>query len=345
MLNFVVGTRPEGIKIRPVVAECKSRGIPHRVIHTGQHTTLFEQVGLVPDISLGVAPDTSSDLVDRLTGALWGHLDDWIVVQGDTSSAFAGARVGALKRVPVYHIEAGIRSGDLENPKPEEGYRRYIDSVATAGACATVGNQRNLDQYKPGGPNSDINCLFDPFPVTGNPGIDALYQRQQPVPWSLRCQSNVVVTLHRRESWGVAMREILQGIVGTTRYAVLFSHPNGEARRASEGLDLEVQPPTTPQNFSIELALAGAVVTDSGGVQEEAAALGIPCVVARDVTDRPESVDSNQAIVAGRTSEGIRTALERALSGELSRKPSTVFGDGQAAARIVDHLEKCLGPA
>jgi UDP-N-acetylglucosamine 2-epimerase (non-hydrolysing) len=367
MLIFVVGTRPEAIKIGPVVAECKKRGVLHEIWHTGQHQALFQQTGLVPDRHLGFEVTGEvwaavQGLSRRLRMEIGERKPDIVVVQGDTTSAAAGANAAFTQSVPVYHIEAGVRSGDSENPYPEEQFRMGIDGRATWGACATDANRANIFEGYHAKPITN-------FPVTGNPGIDALYQMQTPLkPWKRLPQ--IVVTLHRRESFGGALDGMIAGIQAAAAQwpDLMFfwpRHPNPEVTAALERAGFRdespsafrfggttsadhpagnicVAPPSARPAFLWHLSRSQAVVTDSGGVQEEAAALGIPCVVARDVTDRPESVDSNQAIVAGRTSEGIRTALERALSGELSREPSTVFGDGLAATRIVDHFERIL---
>jgi UDP-N-acetylglucosamine 2-epimerase (non-hydrolysing) len=191
----------------------------------------------------------------------------------------------------------------------------------------------------------------------GNPGIDALYQNVQPVPVELR-EKRVMVTLHRRESGGPPMDAIVKGLAAAAfelpDSEILWpGHPNGLALDGASKIlwptSVHLVPPMEPLTFQLLLASSQAVLTDSGGVQEEAAALGIPCVVARDVTDRPESVASGHALLAGRTAEGVRDALLKAINGwsepfssyEDSRMPTSPFlgfGDGHASERIADLL-------
>lgn len=344
MLTFVVGTRPEAIKVAPVVKACQAIGLETTVIHTGQHTDLLLGTGLTPDLSLPHYPPT--DLGpdgDRMRDALRPHLGYLTVVQGDTLSAYAGtAAVITSEGKFLYHIEAGVRSGDLQNPRPEEGYRQFIDEWAHAGCCATEANQRNLNPNR-----RDLSW----FPVTGNPGIDALYAIQQPIPVEQR-KPHVLVTLHRRESWGEPLNRMALAIRDLARQHDVFTflwpaHPSIPVQDAVLPLRLDlpmtmrILAPLPHQELLKRLARCTAVITDSGGIQEEAAALGIPCVVCREVTDRPESVATNQAVVVGRDPDRIMQGFERALT-ELSREPSECFGDGKSAPRIAAHLASLL---
>lgn len=348
MLVAVLGTRPEAIKLGPVIEALRARNLPVFVLSTGQHTDLLAQTHLPIDQTLDIPHESSPVLYGQAVAtALRQHLSKdvtvGVIVQGDTASAWGGARGARIAELPLIHIEAGIRSGDITNPRPEEEFRIDIDRWAHWHFCATEGNKRNIVRKR---------FIRAPMPgdhlhVTGNPGIDALYKNVTPVPVGQRGKT-VLVTLHRRESWGEPMTQIVQGInaVAKQRKDLQFivpCHPNGEVEKAAKGTALFLTDPMPPEGFQHLLARAQAVITDSGGVQEEAAALGIPCVVARDVTDRPESVETRQAHLAGRTALGVQQGIEWALvpSTRVLREchtPSTVFGDGHAADRIADIL-------
>lgn len=355
MLVAVVGTRPEAIKLGPVIRALRARGLSVTVLGTGQHTGLLAQTHLPLDHDLAL-PNTGDPLAfgDSVATAL----EQWlyenatigVIVQGDTASAWGGARGGLAARVPIIHVEAGIRSGDLANPYPEEGFRRYIDFAADWHFCATEDNLTNLTWTRGGSLWSGDDGKSDRMFVVGNPGIDALYENV--TPQTVR-EKRVMVTLHRRESFGEPLGRTLAGLSEAAgafpdREFLWPVHPNPSMTEAATEFN------TTPLRrrnvhtvFALEpgefqrlLAGSEAVLTDSGGVQEEAAALGVPCVVARDKTDRPESVASGHAILAGRTSEGVRKALTLALSGSMPITPFTGFGDGKASERIADILSR-----
>lgn len=246
---------------------------------------------------------------------------------------------------PLIHLEAGVRSGNLEHPAPEEAYRREIDWNASHCFCATEDNLWNLMAER-----FSVQAW-----VTGNTGVDACLERQRPVALHDR-HATVLVTLHRRESRGEPMFAIAHGLLDLAgdlpeiQFHVPL-HPNNLFRDALSDVfcsipkprNLVVGPPLAYGTFLNKLAHCQAVLTDSGGVQEDAATLGIPCAVAREVTDRPESVASGHALVVGRTSSGVEEGLRRILDGLLRTDPSTVFGDGTASTKIADHLCAILG--
>lgn len=348
MLQFVVGTRPEAIKIGPLVAECKRRGVSREILHTGQHTDLLVGTGLEPDTFLPALPPvpdglspleaqrwTQAQLRDRLRDRLHGV----VVVQGDTVSATTAAGLAHEMGLPLAHVEAGVRTYQ-EDPWPEEGYRVQIDRWADVGFCATDWNLANVRAE---------GCRGH-FTVTGNPGVDAL--RGFGLLPGLTPSHSVVVTLHRRESFGEPMRAMAAVIAeaATTWTDLVFTvvtHPNGEVGRAFAALpsrpaNLRLRPAMERVPFNHQLANAKAVITDSGGVQEDAATLGIPCVVARDHTDRPESIASGHAILGTRDPAILGAAITHALTGHLRTDPSDCFGDGQAAPQIVDGLTALL---
>ena len=260
-------------------------------------------------------------------------------------SARAAACAGSMAGLPVIHIEAGVRSGDLKNPWPEEEARVTIDQLASWHFCATEANAANLA--------ADLVQRAGGYPhvhVVGNPGIDALYENVTPQTVRLR---RVLVTLHRRESFGEPFKAIVSGLLEAARLLpewefVLFTHPNNQSWRALSAHatwspNLLASAPADPPDFQRLLARSRAVLTDSGGVQEEAAALGIPCVIARDLTDRPESVASGHAILAGRTSEGVRDGLIKAVRNGLNSTPFLGFGRGDASQQIAEILAAHFG--
>lgn len=337
-LAVIYGTRPEAVKLSPLIPL-----LDHpTLVRTGQHTDLADGL-LSPTISLHLPSDNDPLRYAHLIGValervLKRERPDAVVVQGDTASAYAGALAAEFLNIPVAHVEAGLRTGNLDDPWPEESFRVAIDRVAKWCFCPTEDNARNLDLE----PQEVARETY----VTGNTGIDALYAHTQPIHAPYVTHPRVMVTLHRRESFGQPLLHIVHGLFHTAlRYPgvefVWPQHPNPEIHKALPPeipRNVHLSDALPPLNFARMLASSRAVLTDSGGVQEEAAALGVPCIVARDVTDRPESVQEGLAIVAGRTSEGIQASLTKALTYQLRAVPSECFGDGKAAQRIAQVL-------
>lgn len=332
----------------PVVAELRRRGESPTIIATGQHTDLLRGTpfddGMAPNVNLGLAgsndPFGYAAICEGALRAKWVRdKPELVIVQGDTASAYAGALAALNLKIPMAHIEAGIRSGDPDDPFPEEAFRIWIDDHATSWCCATASNWRNLEAQL----GKDEIWATGKTLITGNPGIDALYSHTKPVEQSQK-GNWVLITLHRRESFGEPLQAIVSGLVAAAeRYPdIEFCwpvHPNPKVQEALPAVkpdNLGIGPPMSTVFFAQMLSKAQAVISDSGGVQEEAAALGIPCVVAREKTDRPESVELGMAEVVGRTERGILDGLQWALGSRLW--PSECFGDGHASPRIVDHL-------
>ena len=340
MLTFIAGTRPEFIKIRPVILECVKRKIAFQVICTGQHTDLLSGTGVRPTLNLHEASHNDpAEYVQRVYKRLkaqdtvrWGA----ILVQGDTASALAGARFGYESGITVGHIEAGLRSHDLNDPFPEEGFRTQIDRLSTYHFCPTEGNLLNL--YLEGfGLGSEKRW------VTGNTIVDALrlmrVRRDR--------KDFLLVTLHRRESFGEPLRMILRGLKAfATKFpdkAILFPvHPNPEVGKALQDvpmpLNVLLRNPAPHRDFLLTLGMAGGVLTDSGGVVEEAVTLGVPLVCVRNVTERPEAFPPGSLMMPSQCEERLCEALEVSL--ETNPEPSDVFGDGFASAKILDQLSR-----
>lgn len=357
---IILGTRPEAVKIRPVLRELSKRGHPFTVVCTGQHTNLFDQTGFAaefPLTALGVAnlgePMAFAEaVVERLRLWAYDKPEHVVLVQGDTSSAYAGGLFAKGLGWPLVHLEAGLRTHDRDDPWPEEMFREYLDKWAQLRLAPTPTALHNLHNEQ----------LVQGSLLIGNTVVDALADLDvRFVPYPVRPKV-VIITLHRRESWGEPMERILNGIrqialETENRHGYVFRWPAHPAKAVQELADqmrawsikhkqacnLRIEPPLEYPRFVRTLAYARAVITDSGGVVEEAATLGVPCVIARDKSERMEAVASGQAIMGGREAGTVAYALREALAGKLVAKPSHIFGDGTAASQAVDAMEAMYG--
>jgi UDP-N-acetylglucosamine 2-epimerase (non-hydrolysing) len=355
----LVGTRPEAVKLAPVVHEARRReDVDVRIVGSGQHSwEMLEVLGhfdLELDDEVAAYADGQS-LADITTAALSGFAQemaawppDVVVVQGDTSTAFAGALAAFYAQLPLAHVEAGLRTHSRREPFPEEMNRRLIDSLATFLFPPTPVAALNLA----------LEGHVDEVFLTGNTIVDALralLARGRPAVdgaaatyFDPRWEGRVLVTAHRRENWGTPMDEIARALarVGERFPGHLFLlplHPNPIVRRSfSEVLlpsNLVVVDPLPYAQFIALLEGADFLVTDSGGALEEATALGRPTLILRNRTERPEAVAVGAATVVGVEQAGIETAVTDAvLNGAEHAPPLEVFGDGQASRRTVDWL-------
>lgn len=357
----VVGTRPEGIKLAPVVRALQARGeLEVRVALTGQHTDLIDQVlavfALQADWELGIMRE-GQDLYDVAHGCLDGLRDvyrgwrpDMVLVQGDTATVFFGALAGYFERVVVGHVEAGLRSGDKWRPFPEEGFRRLTGVLADHHFAPTRQAAANLRAE--GVPEARIH-------VTGNTVVDALetiaaqpHRVREPLLARALATGRrlVLVTAHRRESFGAPLREAfgaLRRIADEHPDVVLFYpvHPNpnvrGPAGEVLGGHDrIVLAPPVDYLDLLYALRSATLAITDSGGIQEEAPSFGVPTLVLREVTERPEGVAAGVAELVGTDGERIVSAAGRLLrDGTLRSRLAALpnpYGDGRAGERIAD---------
>jgi UDP-N-acetylglucosamine 2-epimerase (non-hydrolysing) len=360
------GTRPEIIKLTPVVRAIDSLTALRSVnVNSGQHTDLLQpflrQFGIRVDRDLGVMThaQTPSQVCARVLVALDAVLEaerpDLVLVQGDTSTALTGALAAFHRKVPVGHVEAGLRSGDSLNPFPEEMNRRLITRLATYHFAATKENRDNLLAE---------GVLGDNVFVTGNPVIDSLNQvlaekTQSPFLRRLlqgtRGMKRLVLTTHRRESFGEKMlgnlRVLRRFVARHPEVVLLFPvHPNPAVREAAQsvlsGQDrIELLEPLDYLDFVGLLASAWLIASDSGGVQEEAPTLGKPVLVLRETTERPEAVAAGATRLAG-TPELLESMLESACADdgwfrqvELLENP---FGNGDSGKRIAAILNRLL---
>jgi UDP-N-acetylglucosamine 2-epimerase (non-hydrolysing) len=323
MILVAVGTRPELLKMAPVVEEARGRGLPIHVHCTMQSPDLVDRAILPWDT------EGPQDCLDGVT---------LLVVQGDTRTAFRMALAAYEQGIPIFHVEAGVRTYDLGSPWPEEGYRQMISRIATYHACSTRRCLENLIR--------ENITTFTPRAmharVTGSPIVESVRRRSGTVPPKVDRAPHVMVTLHRRENKG-HFGEILEGIalVNGLGGVTWYSHPNGWAA-AENRTALIPLPPCPFDVFANELLASDVVVTDSGGVQEECNVLGVPCVVARTETDRPESLGAGGAILGGVNRDGIAVALREAITMDRMDIDATCFGDGSASGQICDWLEEIL---
>lgn len=363
---LVFGTRPEAIKLAPIYQELKRRNRPVQVIVTAQHRGLLDQMlavfEMTADVDLNIMQEgqTLAQITSRaLTGLqeTFARLrPDIVMVQGDTTTVLGGALAAFYERIPVAHVEAGLRTQDKLSPFPEEINRRLTDVISDVYFAATRRARHNL--LGEGVPPSAVY-------VTGNPVVDALrtvVERHPALPeqlgWIEALEGRLIlVTAHRRENLGVPFSRIcqaLQEIVERHRDVTVVwpLHPNPlVTKSAHELLDgverVVLTEPLDYLSFVPLMAHADLVITDSGGVQEEAPALGVPALVTRDTTERPEGIDAGVAKLVGTETEVIVAEADRVLSSPAEYTRMTEvgcpYGDGQAAARICDALDHFLG--
>lgn len=364
----VYGTRPEAIKMAPLISALQRNG-KFEVLPavTGQHREMLDEVNRIFSISPIVDLDVFAQgaalhevterILTQLTPVLRSRRPDAIVVQGDTTSAFAAALAAFYEKVPVIHLEAGLRTESIASPFPEEGNRRLITQIAQLHLVPTVSAKRNL--------------LFGgtaeaAIAVVGNTVIDALLatvQLGQPISNERIAtqlasgRRTVLVTSHRRESWGAPMTRVAESILRLARLHsntdfVFPLHANPVVRETFEPV-LADQPNVlltghlSYTDLCLVLAQSTLVITDSGGLQEEAPALGVPVVVLRDSTERQESVAVGAAILAGTDPDTIVSAAHRLLSDAKSHalmsSAGSPFGDGFAGARAAAAIAAFFG--
>jgi UDP-N-acetylglucosamine 2-epimerase (non-hydrolysing) len=354
---LVVGTRPEAIKLAPLAHALTGRQHQVQIALTGQHAHLDPAaygLGNATIIRLGCRagrdPRHHAELVaNALQPALQSNEGpDLVIVQGDTSSALGGAFAASAANVPLAHVEAGLRSFDLSQPWPEEGNRIAIDDLADLLFAATDRNAANLR----------AEAVPGEIHVTGNTAIDALFDILDQLPPRLFDTGGLprlLVTCHRRENWGAAFVPIGRALIELARSpwlrieVVLHSNPAvADAMRLMLGGHPRIRlvPPMDHRAMVGALRSASMILSDSGGIQEEAPALGIPLLILRQRTERPEGIESGNSILVGNDREAIVREVRRLLDDRTAYRamavPALPFGDGQAAQRIAVHVEEWL---
>ncbi len=361
-LAVLFGTRPEAIKLAPVITALRRAGLPHLVITTGQHTTMVEEVlrlfEIEPDANLGLMREGQSldTMLARALEAVGGLLDAKrpaaVIVQGDTTSMLGSALAAFHHGIPVAHVEAGLRSGDIARPFPEEMNRKVASAIATWHFAPTVGAAANLAR----------EGVRDGVHICGNTVVDALrtvVDDLPPLPPELGMLIDghpyIVATAHRRESWhgGIAAisRALATILDADPELRLVFAtHPNPLARRpVEEILGLESRATVVDAlpypTFLRLLRWARLAISDSGGVQEEGPTLGVPVLVTRSTTERPEGVQAGAVRLVGTDARHIAEAALELLNHPdrlraMASAGRDLYGDGHAAENIVTVLER-----
>jgi UDP-N-acetylglucosamine 2-epimerase (non-hydrolysing) len=356
---FVFGTRPEAIKLCPVVRETAAAGLAARVCVTGQHRSMLDQVlaafAVRPDHDLNLM--TPGQTLASVTAGVLTGLDpilaaerpSMVVVQGDTTTTFAAALAAFYRDIPVAHVEAGLRTGDLRQPFPEVWNRIAAGRLAALHFAPTEGARRNL-----------LAEGVDParIHVTGNTGIDAVLQTvaaldrgalpRREWPFLDPARRMILVTAHRRESFGPGIEEICDGLAALAvrrDVQIVFPvHRNPNvldvvSERLGGHLNVVLLEPLEYPEFVDLMRRSHLILTDSGGIQEEAPSLGKPVLVLRDRTERPEAVEAGTVLLVGPHRRRIVEEATRLLDDPAAyARMSAVhnpYGDGRASARIV----------
>jgi len=357
------GTRPEIIKLAPVLDElARHADLRSVAVCSGQHTDLLAPFvrlfNVVVDHNLAVMKpgQTPNEVCARVLLALdpvfKSERPDLVLVQGNTTTALAGAMAAFHHKIPVGHVEAGLRSGDVLSPYPEEMNRRLITQIAAYHFAATERNRQTLRHD---------GVADERIALTGNPVVDALQNLLRLDPRSPRLDDllrqsegykRIVLTTHRRENFGTVMgghlAALRQFVERHGDTMLIFPvHPNPNVRQAAEAAlsghpRILLQPPLDYADFIPLLARAWLIVSDSGGVQEEAPTLGTPLLVLRSNTERPESVECGIAKLVGDDPATLTRLLEAQHRDNNSVRTAMVnpFGDGTAAQKIVDFIRR-----
>ena len=354
-ITAVFGTRPEAIKMCPLILELKKRaGVEMRTALSGQHRELCRDVldffSVAPDFDLDIMShgQTLFDVTDKIFSGIYKELSentpDILLVHGDTTTAFTSALAAFYLGIKIGHVEAGLRSDDPYSPYPEEFNRRAIDAMSFCHFCPTEHARSRL--------------LVEGIPperifVTGNTVVDTLgYTLKEKAPRRKSNEILLLMTLHRRESRGEEMRAVLRAVrravLKYENLRVIFpAHPAKEVRDAIKAEiygapNVKIVEPLPLPEFHGLIASSDLILSDSGGVQEEAVSLGKPLLLARETTERPEGISSGGIIPVGTDEEKVFSALCRLIASPEEREKAgcakKTFGDGRASERIADIL-------
>lgn len=358
-IMLVFGTRPEAIKMCPLVNELKQRrGINTVVCVTGQHREMLHQVlnafSVVPDYDLLIMRkrqtlfDITGDILSQMKKVLEEVRPDIVLVHGDTTTTFATALACFYLQIPVGHVEAGLRTYDIYSPYPEEFNRQAVSIISRYNFAPTELSKRNLVRE-----GKDESTIY----VTGNTAIDALkitvkgdYTHPE-LEWASDSRL-ILITAHRRENLGEPMRHMFKAIRRVMDEhrdvkAVYPIHMNPAVREIADEIlggdgRLHIIEPLDVLDFHNFMARSYLILTDSGGIQEEAPSLGKPVLVMRDTTERPEGIEAGTLKLVGTDDETIYTEFSRLLTDrsayETMAHTSNPYGDGHACERIADVL-------
>ena len=352
-IAVVLGTRPEIIKMAPVIRECRRRGLDHFVLHTGQHYSyemdrvFFEQLELPAaeynlDAGSGTHADQTGKIMTGIEKVLMKAEPDVVLVQGDTNTVLAGALAAAKLHIKVGHVEAGLRSYDRS--MPEEINRVVADHISDYLFAPTENSKANL--IKEGIPEEKIS-------VTGNTIVDSVYQNREIADrkvnalkdLGLKPREYFLVTAHRAENVDnrARLKEILKGlemIKSEFGLPVIFPmHPRTRKMVNEFGFELDGIRAIEPVGFLEFLQLeanARLALTDSGGVQEETCILGVPCVTLRENTERPETLEVKSSVLSGANAEKMLKGAKQMV--KLTNGWKNPFGDGQSSRLIIESI-------
>jgi UDP-N-acetylglucosamine 2-epimerase len=363
----VIGTRPEAIKMAPIIRRLAAApGVTSLVCVTAQHRHMLDQVlnlfSIRPDRDLDVMRDgqgltwVTTSVLERIASVYAELRPERVLVQGDTTTTFAASLGGFYAKLPVGHVEAGLRTGDVQSPWPEEINRRLTTHLADLHFSPT--HQARLNLLREG---------IDPsrIVVTGNTVIDSLFDAlaildadsvrraevERTLPGIDPAKRVVLVTGHRRENFDGGLERVARGLLRLAARGdvviVYPVHPNPNVRRVAETLlgshdAIQLLPPLDYLPFVHLMRRADLIITDSGGVQEEAPSLGKPVLVTRDTTERPEAVEAGTVELVGTDTELLVARASRLLDDNAAYERMSFahnpYGDGKAAARIVEAL-------
>ncbi|BBE30661.1 UDP-N-acetyl glucosamine 2-epimerase [Tepiditoga spiralis] len=359
-IALIFGTRPEAIKMAPVYLKMKELGMDVKIIATAQHREMLDQVfeifKIKPDYDLNIMKPNQqlSELTSRLIVSIDKILKkekfDYILVHGDTTSTMAGSIAGFYNKIKVCHVEAGLRTNNIYNPYPEEMNRRITGTIATYHFAPTKRAKKNLL-------NEGINEKN--IIITGNTVIDSLLWVEKnkkdeiekiKEKYGLKGKKYILMTMHRRENWGDPMKNTLKAVKkylkeNSDMNLVFPVHLNPMVRKVvnEELKELKNVILIDPVEYLEFISLMDGchyIMTDSGGIQEEAPSLGKPTVVLRKTTERPEALESGTALLAGTDFNDVYNTMKQ-LEGELYEKMSNTsnpFGNGKASKIICDFL-------
>lgn len=361
----IFGTRPEAIKLSPLIMELKKRKcFDTKVLITGQHRDMIDPIlqafNIVPDMDLNIFKQGQS--ITEITNKSLEGIDteikkckpDLLIVQGDTTAVFAGALAGFYNKVDVAHVEAGLRSGNIYSPYPEEANRMMTGVLSEIHFAPTEDARENLLRE-----NVDDEKIF----VTGNTGIDALlmakkddyvFEDEKINNIDFKHKKVIILTAHRRENIGKYMQNIfsaVKNIANKYEDALIIypMHRNPKVRVIAKKIlgdtnNVILTEPIDYMDFSNLMAKAYLIVTDSGGIQEEAPSLGVPVLVVRKETERPEGIKAGTAKLIGVDEKEIFDSMDLLIKDEIvydnMANAINPYGDGRASVRIADVLEE-----
>lgn len=360
---IVFGTRPEVIKLAPVIHELNRKGVPNIVCSTGQHRQMLDQMteifNIKVDIDLEIMAanqtleDITAQVLTRFKDVLIEHSPSLVVVQGDTTTAFTAGLAAFYQKIPVAHVEAGLRTNNRYNPFPEEINRRLLSQISTLSFAPTELASQNL--LKDGVDGDSVK-------VTGNTVVDALnwvlaqsigIQSDELEGANLTSDAIILVTTHRRENLGDGMDSIFSALkrIATDfpEYNIIFPvHLNPLIQKHSQEAlggfeNIRLINPLSYTDLAKVMSASKIILTDSGGIQEEAPSLGKPVLVMRETTERPEGIQAGVAELVGTDEDKIYQAASRLLTdkdayNKMARATSP-YGDGKSAERIVSIIQ------